>query len=187
MPSTVISRSTGHRPHRRAPKKAAARVRTYRKADLKACCELWKELTEKHREIYDDPTIGGDDPGLFFDDHLRRVGPRRIWVAEVEGEVVGFIGLIVESEDAEIEPLVVTRSMRGRGVGNALAKKALAEARGIKGVKFLMVRPVARNREAIQFFREQGLVNVGRVELFTDLAGKKWKKRLRIHGLEFGY
>lgn len=162
-------------------------MRGYRRTDLDACRGLWQELTERHREIYADPTIGGDDPGRFFDDHLRRVGPKRIWVAEEKGKVVGFVGLIVEGEDAEIEPLVVERASRGRGIGVRLATEAMAKARLLKGVKFLTVRPVARNREAIEFFWKLGLVNVGRVELFTDLAGKRWKKGFRMHDLEFGH
>jgi hypothetical protein len=30
--------------------------------------------------------IGGDDPGLCFDEHLARVGPERLWVAERGGQ-----------------------------------------------------------------------------------------------------
>jgi ribosomal protein S18 acetylase RimI-like enzyme len=172
---------------REGSKKGGVRIRVYRKTDLKACRKLWKELTEKHREIYSDPTIGGDDPGMFFDDHLRRVGSKRIWIAEEGGEVVGLVGLVVEGEDAEIEPLVVAKSRRGRGIGGTLAKEAMTAAKEVEGVKFITVRPVARNKEAIEFFRKQGLVNVGRVEFFTDLAGKKWKKGLRIHGLDFNH
>ena len=28
------------------------------------------ELTDHHRQIYDDPSIGADDPGTGFDDYL---------------------------------------------------------------------------------------------------------------------
>ncbi|MBI4300887.1 MAG: hypothetical protein HY677_07095, partial [Chloroflexi bacterium] len=37
-------------------------IREYRTADFEACRSLWGELTRHHREIYEDPTIGGDDP-----------------------------------------------------------------------------------------------------------------------------
>lgn len=104
-----------------------------------------------------------------------------------EDKVVGFVGLVVEGEDAEIEPLVVARGKRGKGIGRQLVRQAAAAAARAKGVKFLTVRPVARNKEALAFFRAQGLANVGRIELFTDLAGRKWKKGLKIHGLEYRY
>lgn len=162
-------------------------VRGYRKSDLDSCRKLWEELTVRHREIYSDNSIGGDRPGMFFDEHLKRVGARSIWVAVQGSRVVGFVGLIVEGEDAEIEPLVVTKKMRGAGIGTQLTAVAAAKALRVKGVKFLTVRPVARNIEAMRFFRKMGLVNVGRIELFKDLKGRKWKKHLRIHDLELGY
>ncbi len=38
-------------------------VRAYQREDYEACRELWRELTERHRDIYGDPTIGGAIPG----------------------------------------------------------------------------------------------------------------------------
>jgi len=55
-----------------------AAIRAYALADLDACRRLWQVLTERHRLIYEDPTIGGDDAGLYFDTHLARVGPENI-------------------------------------------------------------------------------------------------------------
>ena len=45
-------------------------VRDYAPADYSACRMLWVELTEHHRRIYEDPSIGGGDPGGAFDDYL---------------------------------------------------------------------------------------------------------------------
>ncbi len=42
-------------------------IRDYAPADLPVCRELWRALNRRHREIYDDLTIGGDDPGMEFD------------------------------------------------------------------------------------------------------------------------
>ncbi len=36
------------------------------------------ELTQHPRELDDDPSIGGDAPGLHPDEHLAHVGPARI-------------------------------------------------------------------------------------------------------------
>ncbi len=46
-------------------------VREYRSADLDACRRLYAQLVEHHREIYDDATIGGDDPGAGFESRRR--------------------------------------------------------------------------------------------------------------------
>ena len=68
-------------------------VRGYASADYSACRMLWVELTEHHRRIYEDPSIGGDDPGSAFDDYL--AVPERVasWVADLDGWVVGLTGL----------------------------------------------------------------------------------------------
>jgi len=143
-------------------------IRPYGLRDLEACRALWVELTEQHRKVYADPTIGGDRPGLHFDRHLERAGAGRTWVVEVEGRVVGLTALLVDGENAEVDPVVVTAEWRGHGIGRALLEHAVAEARQF-GVRFLSVKPVARNREVFGFYHRLGFRALGAVELFMDL------------------
>jgi hypothetical protein len=42
-------------------------IREYMPADLETCRELWPALTQRHRDIYANPSIGGADPGMEFD------------------------------------------------------------------------------------------------------------------------
>ena len=63
-------------------------VRDYAESDYGACRSLWAELTEYHRSIYGDPSIGGDDPGAGFDDYLAESRRTGSWVAEFRGGVV---------------------------------------------------------------------------------------------------
>jgi len=159
-------------------------VRTYIPADLEACRALWAELTEHHRQIYGDPTIGGKEPGLFFDTHLTHVGSERTWVAEVDGVVCGFVGSIVEGDEAEVEPIVVTTAQRGKGVGHALLARVRREAEVLK-LRFLGLKPVARNLDAIRFFYRAGSQLLGHVDLFIDLSpssGRTWKEGVVLHG-----
>ena len=146
-------------------------VRAYEPADLAACRRLWEVLTERHRLIYDDPSIGGDDVGLFFDAHLARVGPENIWVAEEDGVVVGMSGLIVGDGEAEIEPVVVDEAHRSRGVGTLLLSEGMTRARAL-GVQYLNIAPVARNSRAIELFVRAGFRIVGHVQLFIELEGR---------------
>ena len=46
---------------------AAISIRAYEARDLGACRDLWRELTQRNRDIYDDQAIGGDDPGSYFE------------------------------------------------------------------------------------------------------------------------
>ena len=162
-------------------------IRLYKESDLDICRELWLELTLVHRSIYNDPAIGGDDPGAGFDKHVALAGPKRIWVAEAKGEVIGMVGLLVGDEEAEIEPLVVAEAYQGKGIGRALLDHAVEEANKTD-IKYLSVKPVARNTEAISFFHHSGFGTVGHIQLFMDLKGKgTWIPELEIFGNRFNY
>jgi len=159
-------------------------TRKYRSSDIEQCRSLWKELTEWHRIIYKDPTIGGENPENYFDDHLAKVGPDRLWVAVHGDVVVGLVGLIHAAEEAEIEPLVVSEDYRKKGAGEKLVKTVVSEARNL-GVKLLNVKPVARNTQAIRFFYKHGFKNLGEIELFLDLSGHEWEPGPKLFGCRF--
>ena len=130
-------------------------VRPYKPVDLEACRALWAELTQRHRDLYADPSIGGEAAGPHVDRHLARIGPGRIWVAECDGQVVRLAGLVAEGDEAEVEPIVGTCALRGKGIGPALLKHVVEEARQL-GVRCLGVSPVARNMEAMRFYYDCG-------------------------------
>lgn len=162
-------------------------MRGYETPDREACRDLWVELTEWHRRIYDSPGIGGNDPGRQFDEHLGRVGAEHIWVAEVDGAVVALAGLIPGDNEAEMEPLVVSEAYRGEGIGRLLAEYVIAAARR-DGVRQLKVRPVARNREAVRAFHALGFNVIGHVDLFMDLGPpdqQSWQAGERIAKRDF--
>jgi L-amino acid N-acyltransferase YncA len=164
-------------------------IRPYTSPDLEACRALWTDLTQHHRDIYEDPSIGGETPGLYFDRHLARVGADHIWVAEGEGKVLGLVGLIVEDQEAEVEPIVVASGYRSCGIGRALLDAMVLEAEKLK-VRFLNVRPVARNAEAIAFFNHAGFRLLGHVELCIELRPAPpgaWKPGLELLGCSFDY
>jgi GNAT superfamily N-acetyltransferase len=164
----------------------AVTVRNYQDTDREQCRSLWRELVEWHREIYEDSTIGGESPEDYFDKYLSKFGSDRIWVAVSESKVVGFIGLVVNGNEAELEPLVVSKDYRGKGMGKLLVMAVMAEARRL-GVKYLNVLPVARNVQAMRFFRKMGFKNIGHVGLFVDFSGRKWKSSVELHGCEFDF
>ena len=161
-------------------------IRNYQDADLQQCRQLWRELVERHREVYSDPSIGGDRPEEYFDRHLSAVGANNLWVAVYLSKVVGLAGLVTREAEVEIEPLVVSKAYRGRGVGSQLVETLIAQARQLK-IKYINVSPIARNAEAIEFFYKIGFVNIGQIDLFMDLTGKKWQPCLNIHGKNFNY
>lgn len=164
-------------------------LRPYQPSDLESCRALWRELTQRHRDIYDDPTIGGSDSGGEFDLHLARPQLAGVWVAEVNADIVGLSGLLVEGDGGEIDPMVVSSAYRSQGIGRQLLDHVVEEAKK-RGVRFLSVRPVARNIEAISFYFEAGFQVLGYLDMFVDLSEaseRDWKAGITIHGNEFRY
>ncbi len=167
------------------------KIRAYRDVDYTICRALWTELTQHHRMIYDDPTIGGSDPGAGLDTYLAI--PKRIgtWVAESDGVIIGMTGLIAGTwqGEGEIEPVVVTANCRLQGIGTQLVQRDLVEARKA-GIHSLSVRPAARNKSAILFFVKSGFNTAGYVDLYQDLDAVRERKRhsgIMVHGIELKY
>ena len=161
------------------------RIRTYESRDLEACRALWVELTDWHRRLYDDPALGGDDPGRIFDEHLERIGREHVWIADEDGRIVGLAGLIVRGRHGELEPIVVAEPARGRGFGRALAE-AVRAAAVAEGLTRLTVRPAARNADAVRFFHALGFDVLGHVDLQVDLAGEReWRPGETLAGRDF--
>ena len=165
-------------------------IRDYETKDYDACRALWVELTQHHRDIYEDPSIGGEDPGQGFDRYLENSQREGTWVAELEGGVVAFGGLLLHSEEeGEVEPVVVSQPYRDKGIGTRLIEYAVEQAR-TKGVRFLSIRPVARNERAISLYVRLGFSTVGAIDLCQDLSSsydRKWKPGIKIFDNKLHY
>jgi GNAT superfamily N-acetyltransferase len=164
-------------------------VRPYTDDDYLACRALWVELTEHHRRLYADPTIGGDDPGAALDHYLTNPDRAGSWVAVHDGVVVGLTGLFDYGTSGEVEPVVVTEAMRLAGVGRTLIGHVIVEARR-RGYEYLAIRPVARNLDAIRAFYAVGFQTLGgHVDLTLDLRPRRhrWHDPINLHGLDFRY
>jgi GNAT superfamily N-acetyltransferase len=164
-------------------------IREYEEQDFENCRKLWEELTQRHRDIYFDPSIGGDDPGSAFERYLKKTDLAGLWVVEHDGLVVGMAGLLVDEDEAQIEPIVIGSDFRSKGIGTLLLETLRLEAKG-RGASFLSIRPVARNIEAIQCFYRAGFSLLGHIDMFIDLSNDNdqgWQDGVTIHGNNFRY
>ncbi len=167
-------------------------IREYRDTDYQVCRSLWGEMAQNHADIYQDPSIAGNDPGKGFDEYIGRVDRCCTYVAERGVKVVGLAGLMSThemSEGGEIEPVVVTAALRSGGIGTKLVEHVVSEAKK-RGVRFLRIRPVARNIRAISLYVRLGFDMIGHIDLFQDLSPtseRKWKSGILIHGKELIY
>lgn len=136
-----------------APRTAVG-VRPYRPADHNVCRRLWAEFIEQQRVHYDDPTLGGPDPGAGFEEYLTRLDLSGMWVADDRG-VVGFVGLVLDGRGGSVDPVVVTGRRRGEGIGRALLVHISEQARR-RGLRELTISPALRNVEAIHCLHAAG-------------------------------
>ena len=170
------------------PHRTTVGVRSYRPADHGACRGLWAEFTEHHRELYDDPTLGGSDPGAAFEEYLTRLDLSGMWVAEDPGDgVVGLVGLILRGRGGEVDPVVVAHRRRGEGIGRMLLTHVGAQARQ-RGMRELSISPALRNVNAIHCLYAAGYNVVGRLTLTAELTGQRsGQDRIDIHNKSFRY
>ena len=164
-------------------------IREFENRDLESCRQLWVELTQRHRDIYGDPLIGGEDPGIHFESYLKKTNLAGLWIAEEDSIVVGMAGLLMDEGDAEIEPIVVHSGYRSRGIGTMLMERLKTEAK-VRGAGYLTIRPVVRNVEAIQCFHAAGFSVLGHIDMSLNLRGESnqgWREGVTIHGLSFRY
>lgn len=86
-------------------------------------------------------------------------------VADLDGKVVGTIGLEIYSENALLRSAVVAPSNRNRGLGTLLYNALLDDARK-RGVK----RLVLLTNTAEEYFRRKGFVRIDRASLTGPLT-----------------
>lgn len=138
-------------------------IRPYRPVDHNACRHLWAEYVEHRDTLYGRDSRG--DGGAGFEEYLTRLDLSGMWVACREPDtVVGLVGLTLDGCTGAVDPVVVTRSLRGRGIGRALLATVVAEA-GRRGLSQLTVSPAARDHEALRRLRAAGFGTVCTVTL----------------------
>lgn len=111
------------------------------------------------------------DPGAFGDycaafDAIAAARPAvRLFVAELEGRVIGTFQLVViaslpgrGARRALLEAVQVEEGLRGRGIGEAMVRFALAEARRA-GAKSLALTSNKVRLDAHRFYRRLGFAN----------------------------
>ena len=147
--------------HSKGVKLMRVTIRDYQDPDFSACCSLWQELAAHHAKIYEDPAIGGDDPGRGFKLYIDNAQRKATWVAEVEGHVRGFIlGRVAHAGEAAtevgmIQILGVHPDYQQRGIATQLVN-ALCEKYRSKGISRVRAGIDQRDKRLLNFFEHVG-------------------------------
>ena len=141
-------------------------IREYRPEDLRQVKDCFVTLQDFLHGL--EPQVReGKAATQYFDYMFARCADThgKIFVAEIEQRVVGFICLWakVQSEELDEEPteyayisdLVVLPAYRGRGLGRALLEKAEVHAL-VHGATMLKIESLAKNGVATTLYRNSG-------------------------------
>ena len=97
----------------------------------------------------------------MYRDELAQTATRHYLVADDDGAVVGYAGLIAYDDEAHVATVGVARARQGEGIGALLLDALLAEAdRRRSPVVLLEVR--ADNELAQGLYRRRGFTEIGR-------------------------
>jgi ribosomal-protein-alanine N-acetyltransferase len=129
-----------------------------RLADLPAVLELEEELFA--------PDTWS---AAMYRDELARTDTRSYLVAEDQGRVVGYAGLIAYTDEAHVATLGVATDRQGQGIGALLLDALLAEADRRSPVVLLEVR--ADNEPAQGLYRRRGFAEIGRRRGYYQPSG----------------
>lgn len=105
----------------------------------------------------------------MYREELALTDTRHYLVAEDDGAVVGYAGLIAYEDEAHVATIGVTGSRQGEGTGALLLDALLAEADRRSPVVLLEVR--ADNEHAQELYRRRGFAEIGRRRGYYQPSG----------------
>lgn len=88
-------------------------------------------------------------------------------VAELEGKVVGYGGMLVAADEGAVTNIAVFPAYRGRGFGKALTAALLEEACR-RGLALVALEVRESNAVAIALYQSLGFVEAGRRKAFYE-------------------
>ncbi len=98
-------------------------------------------------------------PLEMFYSEFSQLDTRRYIVAEVDGEAVGYAGVLVIDTTADIQTIGVLPRFEGQGIGRAMLTELLAEARR-RGADNVMLEVRADNPRAQLLYARFGFVRI---------------------------
>jgi ribosomal-protein-alanine N-acetyltransferase len=133
-------------------------LRPMRLGDLGAVMELEEELFAPDTWT-----------AAMYREELALTDTRHYLVAEDDGAVVGYAGLIAYDDEAHVATIGVTGARQGEGTGALLLDALLAEADRRSPVVLLEVR--ADNELAQELYRRRGFTEIGRRRGYYQPSG----------------
>jgi ribosomal-protein-alanine N-acetyltransferase len=117
-------------------------------------------------------------PEVFWSE-LAHAGTRWYVVAEADGRLVGYAGLLAPGLEADVQTMAVAPAAQGAGVGRQLLDALIDEAR-VRGATSLLLEVRADNEAAIALYRRRGFERIAiRRRYYQPDDVDAWVMRLR--------
>ena len=98
-------------------------------------------------------------PEQMFHDELSQTDTRLYWVAELDGEIVGYCGMMCVLPLADVQTIAVVPACEGRGIGSALLAGLIEEARR-RGAEDVLLEVRADNPRAQELYLRFGFEQI---------------------------
>lgn len=98
-------------------------------------------------------------PLRMFHEELRQTGTRRYWVAEEEGRIVAYCGMMCVLPLADVQTIAVLPAYEGRGIGSTLLRGLISEATE-RGAKDVLLEVRADNPRAQGLYEHLGFEHI---------------------------
>lgn len=124
---------------------------------------MFREMTDA-----DVPAVWEIEAALFpedawpmgmFHEELAQRGTRRYWVAEDEGRIVAYCGMMCILPLADVQTIAVLPSYEGRGIGSTLLR-GLIEAAAERGAQDVLLEVRADNPRAQGLYEHFGFEHI---------------------------
>ncbi|MBE0008835.1 MULTISPECIES: ribosomal protein S18-alanine N-acetyltransferase [unclassified Arthrobacter] len=116
-------------------------------------------------------------PLEMFLDEVSQTHTRRYLVAEVDGRMVGYAGVMVVATTADIQTIGVLPECEGRGIGSAMLTELLAEARR-RGAAEVLLEVRADNPRAQDLYLRNGFEHIHTRRKYYRDGVDAWVMRL---------
>lgn len=145
-------------------------IRQYTAADLDQTLDVWNEIVRAGNAFPQDRELDREEGGRFFESQSYCA------VADLGGKICGLyvlhpnnVGHCAHQCNASF---AVAQSERGKGIGEALVRDCLHQARKL-GFELLIFNAVVKeNASAVRLYRKLGFKLIGEVERgFCDREG----------------
>ena len=137
------------------PLNRGEQIRLATAGDAPAIARVLAEAFAAFKPAYTPEAYAATTPGA--EQIVPRLGEGAVWVAEVDGAILGTVSVTPRGDGLYLRSLAVLPAARGRRLGEALVRQAeaYAMARGLRRV-FLSTTPVLT--EAIRLYERLGFV-----------------------------